>query len=149
MPQYVYPVPSRPFLILTPFESPFVIESGQNPRPTYKDLLQSIRGVLETKYSQKPQLSASHPIVRFPTSVIWIGVTNADAIFSTVLFRIRALFSSFKVCCVFLFVGRHSSNHMEVVCRIGACRLCDVEISCCTRRRKRDYISSPLFPYLY
>ncbi|CAJ0887440.1 17300_t:CDS:2, partial [Entrophospora sp. SA101] len=32
----------------------------QNPHPTYKELLISIRDILKAKYAQKPQLSASH-----------------------------------------------------------------------------------------
>lgn len=35
---------------------------GQNQTPTYNDLLNLIREVLQAKYSQKPQLSSSHPL---------------------------------------------------------------------------------------
>lgn len=33
-----------------------------NPQQSYVELLNSIREILETKYSQKPQLSCSHPL---------------------------------------------------------------------------------------
>jgi hypothetical protein len=32
------------------------------PQQTYLELLNSIRDILRAKYSQKPQLSASHPV---------------------------------------------------------------------------------------
>ncbi|KAG0093371.1 Ca(2+)-dependent cysteine protease [Podila epicladia] len=35
---------------------------SQNPRQTYLQLLNSIRDILRAKYSQKPQLSSSHPV---------------------------------------------------------------------------------------
>lgn len=34
----------------------------QNPRQTYLQLLNSVRDILRAKYSQKPQLSSSHPV---------------------------------------------------------------------------------------
>ncbi|KAH8204566.1 hypothetical protein TruAng_001195 [Truncatella angustata] len=40
----------------------FVTALKQNPQQTYVQLLNSIREVLETKYTQKPQLSCSHPL---------------------------------------------------------------------------------------
>lgn len=33
-----------------------------NPKQSYVELLNSIREVLATKYTQKPQLSCSHPL---------------------------------------------------------------------------------------
>lgn len=33
-----------------------------NPDQSYQALLNSVRGILEDKYEQRPQLSASHPI---------------------------------------------------------------------------------------
>ena len=35
---------------------------SQNPNQSYLSLLQNMREILLAKYSQKPQLSASHPI---------------------------------------------------------------------------------------
>ncbi|RCK64654.1 Metacaspase-1 [Candida viswanathii] len=40
----------------------FLTVMGQNPNQSYLSLLQNTRDVLQAKYSQKPQLSASHPI---------------------------------------------------------------------------------------
>jgi hypothetical protein len=35
----------------------------QKPQQTYQELLNNIRDILRNKYSQKPQLSSSHPMV--------------------------------------------------------------------------------------
>ncbi|KAJ8123064.1 hypothetical protein O1611_g9685 [Lasiodiplodia mahajangana] len=40
----------------------FVTALKQDPKQSYVELLNSIRDILETKYSQKPQLSCSHPL---------------------------------------------------------------------------------------
>jgi len=40
----------------------FISAIKQNPNQSYVQLLNSIRDVLQTKYSQKPQLSCSHPL---------------------------------------------------------------------------------------
>ncbi|PFH60230.1 hypothetical protein XA68_11295 [Ophiocordyceps unilateralis] len=40
----------------------FITALKQNPKQSYVELLNSIRDVLSTKYSQKPQLSCSHPL---------------------------------------------------------------------------------------
>lgn len=40
----------------------FISAIKANPKQSYVQLLNSIRDVLETKYTQKPQLSSSHPI---------------------------------------------------------------------------------------
>lgn len=40
----------------------FIAAIKQNPRQSYVQLLNSIRDVLESKYTQKPQLSSSHPL---------------------------------------------------------------------------------------
>jgi metacaspase-1 len=40
----------------------FITALKQNPKQSYVQLLNSIREVLETKYTQKPQLSCSHPL---------------------------------------------------------------------------------------
>ena len=43
----------------------FIGALRKNPQQSYVQLLNSIREELEGKYSQKPQLSASHPIGKF------------------------------------------------------------------------------------
>ena len=40
----------------------FITAIKQNPNQSYVELLNSIREVLESKYTQKPQLSCSHPL---------------------------------------------------------------------------------------
>lgn len=40
----------------------FITAMNQNSQQTYVQLLNSIREILETKYTQKPQLSCSHPL---------------------------------------------------------------------------------------
>ena len=40
----------------------FLTVMSQNPNQSYLSLLQNMREILQAKYSQKPQLSASHPI---------------------------------------------------------------------------------------
>ncbi len=40
----------------------FITAIKQNPHQSYVQLLNSIRDVLQTKYTQKPQLSCSHPL---------------------------------------------------------------------------------------
>lgn len=40
----------------------FITAIKQDPKQSYVELLNSIRDILETKYSQKPQLSCSHPL---------------------------------------------------------------------------------------
>lgn len=40
----------------------FLTVMGQNPNQSYLTLLQNMRDILQSKYSQKPQLSASHPL---------------------------------------------------------------------------------------
>ncbi|KAL6452960.1 MCA1 Metacaspase-1 [Candida maltosa Xu316] len=40
----------------------FLTVMNQNPNQSYLSLLQNMREILQAKYSQKPQLSASHPI---------------------------------------------------------------------------------------
>jgi hypothetical protein len=42
----------------------FIAAIRQNPHQTYVQLLNNIRDVLATKYTQKPQLSCSHPLGR-------------------------------------------------------------------------------------
>lgn len=40
----------------------FITALTQNPQQSYVELLNSIRDLLEAEYSQRPQLSSSHPI---------------------------------------------------------------------------------------
>jgi hypothetical protein len=40
----------------------FISALRQNGQQSYVELLNSIREILETKYTQRPQLSSSHPI---------------------------------------------------------------------------------------
>lgn len=40
----------------------FISAMKANPHQSYVELLNSIRDVLATKYTQKPQLSCSHPL---------------------------------------------------------------------------------------
>lgn len=40
----------------------FISALNQQPQQSYQQLLVSIRGILRAKYSQKPQLSSSHPL---------------------------------------------------------------------------------------
>ncbi|KAH9939502.1 putative metacaspase [Amylocystis lapponica] len=47
----------------------FMAALRQNPRQSYQQLLYSIREILRAKYSQKPQLSSSHPM---DTNVLFI-----------------------------------------------------------------------------
>lgn len=44
----------------------FVTALKKNPQQSYVQLLNSIRDELEAKYSQKPQLSCSHPLSKNP-----------------------------------------------------------------------------------
>jgi hypothetical protein len=40
----------------------FIAALHQNQQQTYLQLLNSVRDILKEKYSQRPQLSSSHPI---------------------------------------------------------------------------------------
>lgn len=40
----------------------FMTALGENPQQSYQQLLGNLRGILKAKYSQKPQLSSSHPM---------------------------------------------------------------------------------------
>lgn len=44
----------------------FISAIKANPQQSYVQLLNSVRDLLETKYSQKPQLSCSHPLGKYP-----------------------------------------------------------------------------------
>lgn len=55
----------------------FVTALKKNPQQSYVQLLNSIRDELATKYTQKPQLSCSHPLSKWildrhpPTAWKW------------------------------------------------------------------------------
>ena len=40
----------------------FIMALKKNPQQSYVQLLNSIRDELQTRYTQKPQLSCSHPL---------------------------------------------------------------------------------------
>lgn len=44
----------------------FINALKKNPQQSYVQLLNSIRDELSTKYTQKPQLSCSHPLSTLP-----------------------------------------------------------------------------------
>jgi hypothetical protein len=46
----------------------FITALRKNPNQSYVQLLNSIREELEGKYQQKPQLSCSHPLSKFPST---------------------------------------------------------------------------------
>lgn len=46
----------------------FINALKENPDQSYVQLLNSIRDQLATKYTQKPQLSCSHPLSKFQLS---------------------------------------------------------------------------------
>ncbi|KAH7915669.1 peptidase C14, caspase domain-containing protein [Hygrophoropsis aurantiaca] len=48
----------------------FITALSQNPQQSYQQLLNSLREILRSKYSQKPQLSSSHPM---DTSLLFIA----------------------------------------------------------------------------
>lgn len=43
----------------------FITALKKNPQQSYVQLLNSIRDELESKYTQKPQLSCSHPLGKY------------------------------------------------------------------------------------
>ena len=45
----------------------FITALKKNPQQSYVQLLNSIRDELESKYTQKPQLSCSHPLGMSPS----------------------------------------------------------------------------------
>lgn len=50
----------------------FISALKKNPKQSYVELLNSIREILETKYTQKPQLSCSHPLGICPRPVFGV-----------------------------------------------------------------------------
>lgn len=47
----------------------FITALKKNPQQSYVGLLNSIRDELARKYSQRPQLSCSHPLSTFPPNL--------------------------------------------------------------------------------
>lgn len=54
----------------------FITALKQNPQQSYVQLLNSIRDVLDTKYTQKPQLSCSHPLGKMAQKYMFPSITN-------------------------------------------------------------------------
>ena len=50
----------------------FINALKKNPQQSYVQLLNSIRDELETKYTQKPQLSCSHPLSKLDQNLEYI-----------------------------------------------------------------------------
>jgi hypothetical protein len=48
----------------------FITALKKNPQQSYVQLLNSIRDELQTRYTQKPQLSCSHPLGKLPLFII-------------------------------------------------------------------------------
>lgn len=48
----------------------FITALKKRPQQSYVQLLNSIRDELEPRYSQKPQLSCSHPLSRLTTGIL-------------------------------------------------------------------------------
>jgi hypothetical protein len=64
----------------------FIRSLNKQPQQSYLQLLNSIRSELEKKYTQKPQLSCSHPLGKFfraihfgcPKSALVLTAKNSD-----------------------------------------------------------------------
>lgn len=54
----------------------FITALKQNPQQSYVQLLNSIRDVLDTKYTQKPQLSCSHPLGKIDEWAMFLTGAN-------------------------------------------------------------------------
>lgn len=74
-------LPSFPQHSLTPSPQAFIASLTRYPQQSYMQLLNSLRDELKGKYSQKPQLSASHPMVclsrvlgRGMELIFWVGL---------------------------------------------------------------------------
>lgn len=55
----------------------FIAALKKNPQQSYIQLLNSIRAELEAKYTQKPQLSCSHPLSEFAP---FLSVMSVDQV---------------------------------------------------------------------
>lgn len=67
----------------------FITAIKQNPNQTYLQLLNSIRDVLASKYTQKPQLSCSHPLGKYKTDPVLNEMSSADPIRSADVENVR------------------------------------------------------------
>jgi hypothetical protein len=56
----------------------FINALKKNPNQSYVQLLNSIRDELEGKYTQKPQLSCSHPLSKFNSTSIMLHIEGRD-----------------------------------------------------------------------
>jgi hypothetical protein len=56
----------------------FITAMKKNPQQSYVQLLNSIRDELATKYTQKPQLSCSHPLSELPLVFQTVSVGCTD-----------------------------------------------------------------------
>lgn len=59
----------------------FIAAMKKNPQQSYCQLLNSIRDELAQKYTQKPQLSCSHPLSKIPNTLsemFWILIYFSD-----------------------------------------------------------------------
>ena len=50
----------------------FITALKKNPQQSYVQLLNSIRDELQTRYTQKPQLSCSHPLGKFMACISFL-----------------------------------------------------------------------------
>ncbi len=58
----------------------FITALKKNPQQSYVQLLNSIRTELESKYTQKPQLSCSHPLGKSPSYTCCISLNGSNII---------------------------------------------------------------------
>jgi hypothetical protein len=61
----------------------FINAMKKNPQQSYVQLLNSIRDELAAKYTQKPQLSCSHPLSTSPFQVLVLSNKANDHIADT------------------------------------------------------------------
>ena len=66
----------------------FITALKKNPQQSYVQLLNSIRAELESKYTQKPQLSCSHPLSEISLVSDGLAISDADSMLDTNLLYI-------------------------------------------------------------
>lgn len=64
----------------------FITALKKNPQQSYVQLLNSIRDELESKYTQKPQLSCSHPLSTYNQIVDYHGPSLTISIDTDLLY---------------------------------------------------------------
>jgi hypothetical protein len=64
----------------------FVTALKKNPQQSYVQLLNSIRDELAQKYTQRPQLSCSHPLSQLPSQLIALLKSVSDQFLKTQIF---------------------------------------------------------------